>query len=307
VIFDSSLQLAFDAQCELAESPCWDVENQRLLWVDILKGLVYSGNPTEGSYEIIHRSKGSIGAVRPAKSQLKSGYVLIEQNFLSLASAEIKVIDTKLLDAITSGFRTNDAEPDPSGRLLVGVMNFDAQYGKGFLLSVESDGQIRLLLDALTIPNGIAWSADGKVMYFIDSEFRAVVSYLYDTNSGTLDSKNIHCDLSKFDGVPDGLTIDTEGRLYVAMFGGSQVLVIDSSGRVVSDIQLPCSQVTSCTFGGENLSKLFISTAAYKLSETAGKSEINPGAIYAVDIKATGSPRNHYVAKWDNSDSKIGL
>jgi sugar lactone lactonase YvrE len=292
-------RVVFDSKCELAESPCWDTDNGRLLWVDILKGLVYSGNPSDGSYEVLHHSKGSVGAVRPSQSNIGKGFVLVEQNYVSLTNTKLSAYNSMPLTAIRSGFRTNDAEPDPSGRLLVGVMNFDANYGEGFLLCIEPDGRIRLLLDGLTVPNGIAWSANAKIMYFIDSESRSVVAYPYDATSGKLGSKKTHCDLSQYDGVPDGMAIDTEGRLYVAMFGGSQIIVIDSQGRVVSDIQLPCSQVTSCTFGGENLKTLFISTAAYQLPETSRDSEANPGAIYAIDTEATGTLRHHYQVNWD--------
>jgi sugar lactone lactonase YvrE len=155
--------------------------------------------------------------------------------------------------------RANDGKCDPTGRFLVGRMSMDAVPGTGSLVMLDEDLTLHQLLDNLTIPNGLAWRPDGRELYRIDSPRREVTAYAYDLATGALGSSR---SVVRFAGaaVPDGMTIDAAGCLWVAMWGGSRVVRVSPDGDILATVHVPASQVSSCTFGGEHLDEIFITT-----------------------------------------------
>lgn len=292
------VDLLFAARCEVGESPCWDARKNRLLWVDILRGSVFAGNPGTGAFELFHQSDRPVGAVRPANLRTGPGFVLAEQGRLTLLSSEGTVVARIPAGPADPHTRANDAEPDPKGRLLVGTMAMDGAPGAGVLHSVQPDGGATAVLDGLAVPNGMAWSPDGSRLYFIDSHRRAIDMYEYDQHSGRVGAVRRHCDLSSIAGVPDGMAMDDRGFLYVAIFDAGLVLVVDRKGGVVSSITVPARQVTSCAFGDPDRRALYITTASYQLTPEQAESEPASGGVFRVRLDARGAHRYAYNEVW---------
>jgi sugar lactone lactonase YvrE len=249
------------AHAELAEGPVWDADRGLLWWVDITPGLVHASDPVGGSDRPypIGRSVGSVALRR-------DGTLLVaaDDGFAALDPATGALV-TILAWPPEAPPRANDGKCDAEGRFLVGRLALDSAPGQGGLYRLDGDLTLTPLLDGLTVPNGLAWRSDGRELYFIDSARRAVMAYGYDPSSGDLGSGRELAALGD-DGEPDGMTIDADDCLWVAIWGGSRVVRLSLQGEVMVTIHLPVSRPTSCTFGGPELDELYITTARQGLS-----------------------------------------
>jgi sugar lactone lactonase YvrE len=157
--------------------------------------------------------------------------------------------------------RCNDGKCDLAGRFLVDRITSDGAPGRGSLLRVAPDRSLECLMTGLAIPNGLGWSANGQLMYFVDSAWCEVREYDYDLATGNLGEGRRLVAFADDGTVPDGLTVDDEGSLWVARWGAGSVARVAPDGEILDRIDLPVSQTTSCTFGGEILEDLYITTA----------------------------------------------
>ena len=268
---------------ELGEGIVWDHINRRALWVDIPSGRVLEADET--------------GALLQALKlpDLATTVVLAEGGSLIVSGARHvyrverggeAVAAIAALSQVPSGQRLNDGKCDSGGRLMVGSMMTAPGEPAGKLFSVSPDGEVRVLLEGLGCSNGIGFSPCGRYVYHIDTPTRQVRRYAYDARSGSLSRPVVLVDVSRFEGVPDGMTVDAQGRMYIAMWGGSSVLGFDAGGELCLRIQLPCKQVTSCAFGGTALEELLITTAG------EGEEAANPyaGQVYRASVGAKGVP-----------------
>ncbi|MEM1424322.1 MAG: SMP-30/gluconolactonase/LRE family protein, partial [Planctomycetota bacterium] len=177
--------------------------------------------------------------------------------------------------------RYNDGAVDPRGRIWIGSMRLDGDEPTGFLHRVEPEGSWRTVLHNIAVSNGIAWSPDQRTMYFTDTGNRRIDAYDYNANDGTIADRRDFAHIT--DGWPDGHCTDAQGGLWVAFWGGSRVTRYDASGAPTHEVRLPCANVTSCCFIGEDLDVLAITTAR---SDDPGA-----GALYAVRAEGiTGTP-----------------
>jgi sugar lactone lactonase YvrE len=184
----------------------------------------------------------------------------------------------------------NDAACDPAGRFWAGCMAWDATRGAGALFRADPDGSVVPVLDGLTIPNGPAFTADGRRMYLADSAHGIVRHYAVDPVSGHLSNATTFLRLEQ--GSPDGMTVDTAGNVWVAVWGGGEVRRYTPEGRLTHTVRVPVPQPTAPCLGGANGTRLFVSTARHGLSAgSAGAS----GSVFAVDVEIPGSPAHAFV------------
>jgi sugar lactone lactonase YvrE len=156
--------------------------------------------------------------------------------------------------------RSNDGACDATGRFWIGTMGLDQTPGAGALY--RYDGRLQRMLDEVTLSNGIGWSRDDTRMYYIDSPVQRVDLFDFELASGQIDDRRPFVSIDERDGIPDGLTVDDEGGVWVALYGGSCVHRYDERGHLDAVLEVPAKNVTSCCFGGDDGRSLFVTTAA---------------------------------------------
>ncbi len=240
------------------EGPVWSETWGGLRWVDMLDGDVLSLGP-DGSIE--RRHVDDIAAiVRPRQS---GGAVLgIERGF-ALEDSDGTI--TRLGDLWTGGdVRMNEGGCDPDGRFYCGTMAYDKRPGGGSVYRLDPEGEVTVVLEGVTISNGLDWSPDNSVAFYIDTLTYEVSKFDYDTERGLTDRRTF-VEFDPDGGGPDGLVVDSEGGVWVALFGGSAVHRYNTEGELDEIIDVEARQVTACTFGGPDLDRLYITTSRENL------------------------------------------
>lgn len=190
--------------------------------------------------------------------------------------------------------RTNDGKASPSGSIWLGVMHFSNHSETGFLYQVNKDFHVRKILDQLCIPNGIVWNNTGDTLFFVDSGKRTITSYAYQKETDSITNIKSVINTPTEYGVPDGMTIDTQGNLWVAHWGGFGVYIWNPlNGELIGKIEVPVPNIASCTFGGKNKDILYITTARAGLSENELKEYPLSGSIFSCKVETKGA-MNHY-------------
>ncbi|MGA5078565.1 SMP-30/gluconolactonase/LRE family protein [Streptomyces griseoincarnatus] len=272
------MTLAFDvavrAEAELGEGATWDPATGRLLWIDILNSRVHTYDPATGR-RTVRRTGQHVGAVKPRAG---GGLVLNLRDGVGLLDPD----DTFrwLHREPVAGRRSNDAAVAPDGGLLAGTMRYDEAPGGGTLSRVTGDGTATVLLDDVTVSNGTGWSPDGRLMYYIDTPTRRVDVFDF-SGDGTIAGRRPLAEIEEGAGFPDGLTVDADGCVWVALWDGGAVRRYTPSGELDRVIELPVPRVTCCAFGGPGLTDLYVTTARVGLTAPhplAGSLLVVPGA-----------------------------
>lgn len=272
------------ANPEHGEGPVW--ADEALYWVDITGEAVHRLDPDTGA-DTQTRVGQAVGAVVPRAS---GGLVLaVRDGFAELPEFGGDVRMLVDVEADQPDNRMNDGKCDSHGRFWASTMAFDATADAGSLYCLTPELEVRKVLDGLTIGNGLAWSADDRTLYFIDSMSRGIDAYEFDAASGQLGAQRRLVSIPAEKGIPDGMTIDTDGCLWVALFGGWGVLRYDPDGNLDREIRLPVANVTCPTFGGSDLGDLYITTTREGLSESERAEQPLAGAVFRVRPGATGS------------------
>jgi sugar lactone lactonase YvrE len=272
--------LYLDAQAELAEGPVWDERASELVWVDILRGEIHRTTPS-GRDSLVEVGE-HVGAVALTHGD---GLVLATRSGFrrgSVTERSVLLSDAPVRDG--ADLRMNDGKCDPEGRFVAGTMSYSERPGAGALWAFDGR-DTWCLVPETTISNGMAWSASGEVMYFVDSPTRRVDRLEYDRGTGQVGTRSPHI-VTGDDGVPDGITIDDEGGLWVALWGASRVCHF-SAGACDEVIEVPTPFVTSCTLGGRDRSTLFITTARRD-------GDHRSGALFAVEVPVSGPPPTRF-------------
>lgn len=274
----TDVELALDAKAQLAEGPLWDVERRRLRWIDIAAGAISAFDPSTGINEAV-----SVGRTVGAIALREGGGLVVAAvgGFFGLAdgSCELEPL-VAVPDSDSDGSRRmNDGKVDPQGRLWAGSMADSAAPGAGVLHRLDPDGTVQDMLAGLTIPNGLDWSVDNRTMYYIDSPTRRIDAFDFEPETGALANRR---PLVTIDGavLPDGMTVDADGFLWVALWDGWAVHRYAPDGRLDAVVRLPVAQVTSCTFGGADLTELFITTASDGLTEEDRSQQPLAGGLF---------------------------
>jgi sugar lactone lactonase YvrE len=261
------------------EGPVWSPRWGGLRWADMLAGDVLTLT-VDGA--VTRRHVGTVvAAVRPRRD---GGAVLaVERGFaLEAPDGTLTVLDPVWTD---DGVRMNEGGCDPDGRFWCGSMAYDQAPGAAAMYRLEPDGSVRVAFEGVTVSNGLEWSPDGSLAYYDDTATHRVDVFDYDSAAG-LTGRRPFVTLPD-DGNPDGLTVDAEGGVWVALHGGGAVHRYDPDGRLDAVIDVPTPQVTACTFGGPQRDQLFITTSRQGL-----RPDEDPpaGSLFRVDPGVRGLP-----------------
>lgn len=268
--------VASDHVCRLGEGPYWDAPRRRLLWVDIDAGAVHEGR-LEGDRVVPVRSThvdGTVGAV-----------VCSAAGDLLVAGAQRTFPGPR----VTSGpRRLNDGACDPAGRFLVGTLPLHGSGGPQTLVRIEADGSLTVLDDDLALSNGLAWSVDGTRMYSADTDAHVVRVRSYDAGTGEVGRRQDWLRLG--DDLPDGLCVDAEDHVWVALWGSGRVARFTPDGKLVGVVDVPAPATTSVAFVGDDLGTLLITTATSDVSAADLAAHPDSGRLFVAHVGVTGHP-----------------
>lgn len=254
----------------------WDAARRELLWVDISAGRLMRGRLDALDAPEVAEIGTALGAVT---TMTDGSWLLAAGPGLAHLSPGGKVRDLVTLEP--ADVRMNDAACDPVGRFWAGSMAYDERPGAGSLHLVDLDGRVTTVLRDLTISNGVGWSPDGTVMYLNDSGPSVTWAFDYDVDTGALARQRVLAEHRH--GVCDGLTVDAEGCLWVALWGGAAIDRIDPGGRRLQRVEVPVEQPSDCCLVE---GRLLITTARHKLAAPGP----DDGRLYAADVGVDGPP-----------------
>jgi sugar lactone lactonase YvrE len=281
-------ELVLDAKAQLGEGPSWDAASRTLYWINIYAGEIRAYSPETGSDRVIPVGE-PVGCLAPTKA---GGLVIASQSGISLldpATGQRKLLAHP--EAGMPGNRFNDGKCDPAGRFLAGTMDNAEKEASGSLYSLSPDGTLKTLLTGVRISNGLAWSPDHATLYYIDTPTRAVMAYQYDLAIGNISQPRKAIYVPEELGWPDGMTSDMDGHLWIAMWGGSALTKWDpASGRLLQTFPIPALNVTSCAFGGEGLTDLYITSARKGMSDGQLVQYPLTGAVFRLRTDVKGMP-----------------
>ena len=279
-----------DVTAVLGEGPYWVPENSCLLWVDIPNGLLYRTEIPSGATESM-----ALDAVSAAFPALGGGIVTVGGNRLTLhtpgaAPGEDWASRTVAEVPAREGIRFNDASVDPAGRVWVGSMHVEETEPLGELYRLDPGSVLTPVVKGVTVSNGLGWSPDGSRMYYADSPMRRIDVFDYDPATGEAFQRRVFADLSRADGVPDGLTVDLDGCVWVAMWGGGALRRFTPDGEQDAVLPVPVSRPTSCAFGGADMADLYVTTASIGMTDAERAAEPLAGRLLRLHPGPHGLP-----------------
>jgi uncharacterized repeat protein (TIGR03803 family) len=279
------------AKALLGEGPRWDAPRERLLWVDIEAGSVHAFDAATGAVRVLPCG-AQVGAVAPW-----DGDVVLVAPADALAAVDLAGGEVTRLEPIPharDGMRCNDGACDAAGRFWFGTMAEDGTPGAGELYRYGTDGRLESVLGGLTLSNGLGWSPDGRLMYLIDSPEQRVDVFDFDVGAGAISNRRPFAAIPERDGIPDGLTVDDEGGVWVALFDGGQVRRFDRDGRPDCYVEVPADKVTACCFGGADGRRLLITTASVDVEPGRAEEQPLAGSVFGFDGPFSGPPANAF-------------
>ena len=283
-------QIAADLRCTVGEGPVWHPDVKRLYWTDILSSRIYWYEPASGKSRLCYEGRIVGGMTLQADDSL----LLFMDRGTVAVWRDGRIVRT-LLDHIPAETdrRFNDVIADPEGRVFAGAMPFkDLERKRGRLYRLERDGSYQVVLEGIGIPNGMAFTSDRRAFYFIDSLDNVVWKFDYDPGTGALGRRRafLRFDAAR-DGHADGMTLDQEDNLWIAMAMGGRVLQFGPDGSRKRSIELPAKFTASVAFGGRDLSDLYVTTGNHPEDEDLGPAAgalmvLNPGAVGVPEFRS---------------------
>ncbi|QSJ20316.1 SMP-30/gluconolactonase/LRE family protein [Nostoc sp. UHCC 0702] len=280
------LHNVLEVRARLGEGPIWDEKEKLLYWVDIYNHRVHQFHPASGKSRFFEVCD-VVGAIAKAGA---NRLIMAQRHRLAFLDTQTGVvtpiaeIETDLPDN-----RFNDGKCDQQGRFWFGSMSASGKP-QASLYRYDPDGSLHVMETRLTISNGLGWSPDQKIFYLTDSSQQKVFAYDFDAVTGSINNRRILIDFTGESFYPDGLTVDNKGCIWSAMWNGWCVICFSPSGEEVLRIQLPVQIPTSCTFGGDNLQILYITTASVGLSQEEIEKSFYSGDLFALETDSTGLP-----------------
>jgi sugar lactone lactonase YvrE len=257
--------------------------------VDIMAGHVYRDKVADDGDLIpvrAYRMPGTVGAVAPVDGD--DGWLLAAGLGFSYLAPDGSL--RRLAEVTRPGTKMNDAACDPEGRFWAGTLAEDRRPGGGALYRFDREGRTELMFDGLTISNGLGWSPDGATMYLADSGTRIVRAFAFDGERGEISDERMLIEVPEEVGGPDGLTVDADGDLWIAIFGGGRVQRYSPDGVLREELRVPARETTSCAFAGPGMNRLYVTTATEDWSEEQRRAEPGAGLVYRFDTDSIGRP-----------------
>jgi sugar lactone lactonase YvrE len=278
----TTADVVVEADSVLGEGPVWDAADGTLLWIDILADRVHRSDLSGGGTMTIQADR-TVGAIAP---RADGGLIAaVPGGFGSLgADGTVRLLAT--LEADRPANRMNDGKVAPDGSFWAGTMDRSAEPGAGSLYRLAPDLSVSLVLTGLTVSNGIGWSPDGALCYFVDTADQGI-DVVREEDSGVW-SRTPFVRIDRALGVPDGLTVDAAGNVWVAMCFGGRVLCYAPDGSLIGTVTVPAQLTTSVAFGGADLDLLLITTGRTGLTDEQLSREPHAGSVFAARPGVTG-------------------
>ena len=281
---DTGGELLWEAGATLAEGPLWEEKTGSLLLVDIPAGKVHRLQPDAPSVSSLE-----VGAPVSSVIPRAAGGLVVTMIDTLVSVDDDGKSRTDLARFEGAGDRMNDAKCDPKGRLYAGSMSTSGGF-TGSLYRVDANLEVVALVSEVGISNGLAWSSDRLSMYYIDTPLGTVDRFSYDPGTGDISDRTVVVRIDPGFGAPDGMCVDTEDHLWVAIWGGGVVLRYDPAGVLVGELEVPAPRVTSCCFGGDDYDELYVTTAREGMSD--GELDRYPlsGSVFRFSPGMVGTP-----------------
>jgi sugar lactone lactonase YvrE len=281
------IDVALDVRAALGEGPIWDAARQRLLFVDIPRGDVHAFHPASGADAIFSVGQPA-GGVVPTRSgdwlvSARDGFLRLDPN----TGASRLAIP---LESDRPDNRLNDGYCDARGRFWAGTMSMTHAVEAGALYRLDPDGNVTRVVDHVTTSNGIDWSPDQRRMYYVDTGTRRIDVFDFDLERGTITNRRPFVIVPERDGKPDGLIVDEDGGVWLALWGGSAIQRFTPAGVLDRTIALPVTHPTKCAFGGPDLADLFVTSARDPVPEASRGSQPHAGSVLVCRPGVRGRP-----------------
>ncbi len=275
------VELIADYACETGENPLWHPIEKRLYWCDIPNGRIFRYDPAHGTHEQCYQGRPVGGFTIQVDGSLllfmdRGTIAIWREGSLTEVVAEIPA---------ERASRFNDVIADPRGRVFCGTMSTDAN--KGRLYRLDLDGSLHVILEGIGCSNGMAFTLDRKGLYYTDSLAYEIYFFDYNIEDGSISNQRVFAAFSEADGLPDGATLDADGRLWSALWDGYSFVRLSADGKIDERVILPTRKVSSVAFGGEDYSDLYVTTAGGNAKEENGASA---GALFRVKAQTRGLP-----------------
>jgi sugar lactone lactonase YvrE len=279
----------------LGEGSIWHPKENKLYWVDIEGKMLHVYDPSTNEDKFF-----------PVGSRVGTVVPVQDGGALVATQSGIQKIDTKtgkltwVINPLpdTVGLRFNDGKCDPAGRFWIGTLAMDSRRRGAVLWRMDKDKSIHLMLDSVSISNGIVWTADKKTMYYNDTPTGTVQGFDYNDKTGEISNRRVVIRIPRGGGGPDGMTIDADGNLWVALWGSGTVGKYDPrTGELLQKVIVPAPNVSSCAFGGKNLDVLYITTARAWVNADKLKEFPLSGGLFSVKPGVRGVPAEFYKGK----------
>lgn len=269
--------------CLIGENPLWNPVDHRIYWLDIHGGAIFRYDPAAQTREVVYQ-----GEVHGGFTFQEDGSLIVFGVAGKIARLHQGVLTT-LIDRLPGEElnRFNDVIADPAGRVFCGTMPYSPQSEFGSLYCLERDGSIRKLREHIRVSNGLGFSPDLSLLYYADSLSRTVTRFRYDQATGQLSDDTIFARLAPDDGVPDGLTVDEHGYLWLAVWDGWRLIRYDPTGAIEREIRFPVKKVSSLTFGGDHALDIYITSAGGDKPEENGELA---GSLFRMRLGIRGRP-----------------
>jgi sugar lactone lactonase YvrE len=287
----------FSAECipntkgDLGEGLLWDERNQTIMWVDAFVKIINTWDPATKT--LIERKYDSL--VTSIAKRESGGYVVAAGLKLITLNENLDVISSSPLEMPNENVRTNDGNVDLNGNYWVGSFANDAKPKQGNLRRISPNLQSKVFLQDITIANGMDWSLDNKICYYIDTPTKKVSRFNFNTETSEFEGELEAIDVSQYSGAPDGMCVDAAGNLWVAFWGGGCVRSFSPTGELLAQVDVAATLVTNCAFGGPDLSTLYITCAIPSYEDFVKGEEPLAGSLFKADVGAKGRLQNNFL------------
>lgn len=284
---DRGLRCVVPAGAIVGEGPVWDARYGVLRWVDAPAPAIHAYDPATGAAQTV-RSPGLVGAILPSDD---GGCLIVtKQGIERIDLATSAVTHIYNPESHLPGNRFNDAKTDRKGRIWTGSMSLDASLPSGSLYCFDTLTSARAVDGGFQVSNGLGWSPDDRTMYFVDTALGSVFRYDFDLERGTVGKRQTFLQFAAKEGRPDGLTVDSAGNIWIALWDGWRVACYAPDGKLLREIDMPIPRPSSCCLGGPDLKTLFITSASIRMPASVLEEAPLSGGLFAIDVDIAGQP-----------------
>ena len=279
-------QLEYEIESKLGEGAFWNHETQELYWVDIEGRQLHIYDPAKRTNRSLP-TPSAIGTVVPQTDS--TAVVALVDGIYIMNTNNGELIVLSEVEKEMTGNRFNDGKCDPNGNLWVGSMHYGQDQPVASVYKVNAMGKTEKMIDSVTISNGLVWTKDASTFYYIDTPTGTIEAFDYDHVWSTISNRRTAVTIPESLGSPDGMAIDAEDKLWVSLWNGNAVARFDPlTGELISKIEVPAHNVTSCAFGGPDLDKLYITTSSFDMTEEEQKKYPNAGSLFVANPGVKG-------------------